>query len=109
VYPLGEAPRISGSVVLVIVLVLALTLALAAGGVMIWQGCVMAGRAGRGDRTGLRMWVAIVVIEVVLAFAGLVFLFGPVLLVQVALYVRGQATEPPAGDGPEPPTPRSGS
>lgn len=106
-YPLGEAPQISGSVVLIIVL--ALSLALAAGGVMIWQGGVMAGRAGRGDRAALKVWLAIVVIEAVLALAGLVFLFGPVLLVQVALYVRGRAAEPPAGDGPGPATPPAGS
>jgi hypothetical protein len=95
--PLGEGPHISGSVVLIILLVLAA--ALAAVGVMIWQGCVMAQRAGRGDHRALTVWVVIVAIEVALALSGLVVLVGPALVLQVGMYLRGRSTPPPAGDG----------
>jgi uncharacterized membrane protein YidH (DUF202 family) len=95
--PLGEGPHISGSVLLIILLVLAAVLA--AIGVMIWQGCVMARRAGRGDRKALTVWVLIAVVEVVLALSGLVVLVGPALVLQVGMYLRGRSTPPPAGGG----------
>ena len=103
---LGEGPHISGSVVLVILLVLAV--ALIAVGVMIWQGCVMAHRGGRGDRRALAVWAVIAVVEVVLALAGLVVLLGPALVVQVGMYLRGRATSPPTGAGPGRATPPPG-
>ena len=103
---LGEGPQISGPVVLIILLALAAALAVV--GVIIWQGCVMAQRGGRGDRRALAVWGVIAVVEVALAFSGLVVVVGPALLVQVGLYLRGRATSPPAG-GSGPASPRSGS
>jgi len=94
---LGEGPHISGSVVLIILLVLAA--ALVAVGVMIWQGCVMAQRAGRGDRRALAVWVVIAVVEIALALSGLVVLVGPALVLQVGMYLRGRSTPPPPGGG----------
>jgi hypothetical protein len=104
---LGETPNISGPVVLIILLVLAAGLVVV--GVMIWQGCVMALRAGRGDRTALTVWAVIAVVEVALAASGLVVLLGPALVVQAGLYLRGRTTPPPPGGGPGPATPRPGS
>lgn len=95
--PLGEGPHISGTVVLIILLLLAA--ALVGSGVMIWQGCVMAQRAGRGDRRALVAWGVIAVVEVGLALAGLAVVAGPALVLQVGLYVRGRSTPPPAGGG----------
>jgi hypothetical protein len=103
---LGEGPQISGPVVLIILLALALALVVV--GVIIWQGCVMAQRGGRGDRRALAVWAVIAVVEVVLALSDLVIMFGPALVVQVGLYLRGRATSPPAG-GSGPATPRPGS
>ena len=103
---LGEGPQISGPVVLIILLALAAALVVI--GVMIWQGCVMAQRGGRGDRKALAVWAVIAVLEVVLSLSGLVVLLGPALLVQAGLYLRGRATSPPAG-GSGPASPRSGS
>ena len=104
---LGEGPQISGPVVLIILLVLAV--ALVAVGVLIWQGCVMAQRGGRGDRRALAVWAVIAVVEVVLALSDLVVLLGPALVVQVGFYLRGRATSPPAGGASGPATPRPGS
>ena len=105
--PVGEAPHISGSVVLIILVVLALGLVVV--GVLIWQGCVMALRAGRGDRTALTVWAVIAAVEVALAVAGLLVVVGPALVLQVGFFLRGRATPPPAGGGPGPATPRPGS
>lgn len=106
--PLGEGPQISGPVVVIILLVLAA--ALAGIGVLIWQGCVLAQRGGRGDRRALAVWAVIAGVEVVLSLSDLVLLLGPALLVQVGLYLRGRATSPPAaGGGSGPATPRPGS
>ena len=105
--PLAEGPQISGPVVLIILLVLAAALVVV--GVMIWQGCVMAQRGGRGDRRALAVWAVIAVVEVALALAGLVVLLGPALVIQVGLYVRGRATSPPAAGGSGPATPPPGS
>jgi hypothetical protein len=104
---LGEGPQISGPVVLIILL--ALAVALAAVGVMIWQGCVMAHRGGRGDRKALAVWAVIAVVEVVLSLSDFVVVLGPALVVQVGLYLRGRSTSPPAGGESGPATPRSGS
>jgi hypothetical protein len=105
---LGEGPQISGPVVLLILLVLAVVLA--GVGVMIWQGCVMAHRGGRGDRRALVGWAVIAVVEAVLCLSDLVLLLGPALLVQIGLYLRARATSPPpAGGGSGPATPRPGS
>jgi hypothetical protein len=105
VRPVGEGPQISGSVILIILVVLALGLVVV--GVLIWQGCVMALRAGRGDRTALTVWAVIAAVEVALAPAGLLIVVGPALVVQVAFFLRGRATPPPpGGDGPGPATPR---
>ena len=104
---LGEGPQISGPVVLIILLVLAVVLA--GVGVMIWQGCVMAHRGGRGDRKALAVWAVIAVVEVVLSLSDFVVVLGPALVVQVGLYLRGRATSPPAGGGSGPATPRPGS
>jgi hypothetical protein len=103
---LGEGPQISGPVVLIILLALAAALVVI--GVMIWQGCVMAQRGGRGDRKALTVWAVIAVLEVVLSLSGLVVLLGPALLVQVGLYLRGRAMPPPAG-GSGSASPRPGS
>jgi hypothetical protein len=84
-------------VVLIILLVLAVALIVV--GVMIWQGCVMALRAGRGDRRAFTVWAVIAVVEVGLAVLGFVVLLGPALVVQVGLYLRGRVTSPPAGGG----------
>lgn len=105
--PLAEGPQISGSVVLVILV--ALALALVAIGVLIWQGCVWARRAGRGDRTALTVWLGIAVIEVVLSVAGLVLVLGPVLVVQLALFLLARAKARGAADGRGPATPPPGS
>ena len=104
---LGEAPQISGPVVLIILLVLAVALVVI--GVLIWQGCVMAHRGGRGDRGALGVWAVIAAVEIVLALSGFVVLLGPALVVQVGLYLRGRVTSPPAGGGSGPATPRPGS
>jgi hypothetical protein len=103
---LGEGPNISGPVILIILLVLAA--ALVAIGVMIWQGCVWALRAGRGHRGALPVWLVIAVIEGVLAALGLVVLLGPALVVQGGLYLRGRTTLPPTGGGPGSATPPPG-
>ncbi len=105
--PVGEAPQISGSVVLIILVVLAVALVVV--GALVWQGCVMARRAGRGDRTALAVWAAISVVEAALAVAGLVVVSGPALLVQVGFYFRGRATPPPGGGGPGSAIPPTGS
>jgi hypothetical protein len=104
---LGEGPNISGSVVLIILLVLAAALVVA--GLLIWQGCVMALRAGRGDRRALTVWAVLAVVQVVLALSGFVILLGPALVVQAGMYLRGRATSAPGGDGSGPATPRPGS
>jgi hypothetical protein len=100
--PLSETPQISGSVVLIILLVLA------AGLVLAGVGCVKAYQAGRGGQTALRVWAVIAVIEVVLSMSGFYVLFGPALVAQVALYLLGRATSPPAGGGPGPAIPPPG-
>jgi hypothetical protein len=104
---LGEGPQISGPVVLIVLLVLAVGLVVV--GVMVWQGCVMALRAGRGDPRALTVWALIAVVEVALSAVGLVLLLGPALVVQVGLYLRGRATPPPPAGGSGPATPRPGS
>ena len=104
----GEAPHISGSVVLIILVVLAVAVVVV--GVLSWQGCVMALRAGRGDRTAVTVWAVIAAVEVVLAVAGLVVVVGPALVLQVGFYLRGRATPPPpAGGGPGPAIRQPGS
>ena len=104
---LGEGPQISGPVVLIILLVLAVVLA--GVGVMIWQGCVMAHRGGRGDRKALAVWAVIAVVEVVLSRSDFVLVLGPALVVQAGLYLRGRVTSPPGGGASGPATPQPGS
>lgn len=103
----GEGPQISGSVVLIILVVLAVGLVVL--GVLIWQGCVMALRAGRGDRTALTVWTVIAVVEAALALTGFVVVVGPALLLQGGLYLRGRATPPRTGGWPGPASPPPGS